>query len=118
MNQIFKKTTEARVHAAQSESVARIKFLATAELENIKNNLDKLHIVEAEVIQQISIADQIAAKAKDDGSTKVGTTGSKSTDAVKFPLEKEVWFDEISSYKVNVKKACVAPTPAKKSETL
>ena len=114
----LKKMTEARVHAAQSESVSRIKFLAAAELENIKNNLDKLHIVEAEVIQQISIADQIAAKAKDDGTTKLGSTGSKSTDAVKFPLEKEVWFDEIGSYKVSVKKACVAPAPVKKSETL
>ena len=104
----LKKNTVSRVHAAQSESVARIKFLAVNELENIKNNLDKLHIVEAEVISQISIADQIAGKAKDDGSTKVGTTGSKSTDAIRFPLEKEVWFDEISTYKVNVKKACVA----------
>jgi hypothetical protein len=109
----LKKNTLARVHAAQSESVTRIKFLATNEMENIKNNLDKLHIVEAEVISQVSIADQIAAKSKDDGSAKVGSTGSKSKDAVTFPLEKEVWFDEISTYKVNVKKACVAKATAK-----
>ncbi len=106
--ELLKRNTLARVHAAQSESVTRIKFLATNEMENIKNNLDKLHIVEAEVISQVSIADQIAAKSKDDGSAKVGSTGSKSKDAVTFPLEKEVWFDEISTYKVNVKKACVA----------
>jgi hypothetical protein len=109
----LKKNTVARSHAAESESVARIKFLAANELENIKNNLDKLHIVEAEVISQISIADQIAGKAKDDGSVKVGSTGSKSTDAITFPLEKEVWFDEISTYKVNVKKACVAKSEQK-----
>ncbi len=113
----LKKNTLARVHAAQSESVSRIKILAASELENIKNNLDKLHIVEAEVISQISIADQIAGKAKDDGKMKIGTTGSKSTDSVKFPMEKEVWFDEIGSYKVNVKKACTAPA-VQKAKTL
>lgn len=113
----LKKNTLSRVHAAESESVAHIKVLATHEIENIKNNLDKLHIVEAEVISQISIADQIAGKAKDDGSIKVGVTGSKSKDAITFPLEKEVWFDEISTYKVNVKKACAAPA-VKKGQTL
>jgi len=113
----LKKNTLSRVHAAESESVSRIKILAANEMENIKNNLDKLHIVEAEVISQISIADQIAGKAKDDGSTKVGVTGSKSKDAITFPLEKEVWFDEISNYKVNVKKACAA-SAVKKGQTL
>ena len=57
----LKKNSESRKHAARSESVARIKFLATDELGHIKDNLNKLHIVEAEVIQQISIADQIDA---------------------------------------------------------
>lgn len=113
----LKKNSESRKHAARSESVARIKFLATDELGHIKDNLNKLHIVEAEVIQQISIADQIASKAKDDGKVKVGSTGSKSKDAVSFPLEKEVWFDEIGSYKVNVKKACAAPA-VQKEKTL
>jgi tetratricopeptide (TPR) repeat protein len=114
----LKKSTLSRLHAAQSESVSRIKFLAANELENIKNNLDKLHIVEAEVISQVSIADQIATKAKDDGSVKKGITGSKSKDAVVFPVSgNEVWFDEVGSYKVSVKKACAAPA-VQKEKTL
>lgn len=112
----LKKNTLARFHAAKAESTSRIKFLANSELGNIKDSLDKLHIVEAEVIQQISVADQIAGRAKDDGKVKVGVTGSKSTEAVNFALEKEVWFDEIGSYKVDVKKACAAP--AQKEKTL
>lgn len=113
---ILKKTTLARAQAAKTESVSRVKMLAQAEVEGIKTILDKLHIVEAEVIQQVDIADQIAKKSKDDGLEKIGTTGSKNKDAIVFPLEKEVWFDEISTYKVDVKKACAAKE--KKVETL
>ena len=37
----------------------------------------------------------------------MGVTGYKgNAEVMKFPAEDEVWFDEISRYRVDVKKAC------------
>jgi hypothetical protein len=77
------------------------------EVVETKDILKKMHIIEAEILQQAIVADKIAknAAAVDD---KLGSTGSKASEVVKFPVESEFWFDEISSYKIDVKKPCVA----------
>lgn len=94
--------------SAKSASLNRVKQLAAVEVSETKDILRKLHIVEAEVIQQVSLADKIVKSAKPSSDDKkMGVTGYKgSAEVIKFPAEEEVWFDEISRYRVDVKKAC------------
>jgi hypothetical protein len=112
----LKKTADIRAHAAAAASNGRIQVLAKQEIGEIKEILRKLHIVEAEVIQQVSIAERIAQNTKGGPvNEQKGVTGSKAQDTLKFPAEKEVWFDEIGNYRVNVKKSCQAGGRKEKS---
>ncbi|MEK6773934.1 MAG: hypothetical protein AABY64_08330 [Bdellovibrionota bacterium] len=97
-----------RYQQAKSNSYARVQELARVELAEIKKTLNKLHIVEAEVIQQVQKTDRFKAQLKDDLKAKVGTTGSVAKDTLKFPMEKEFWFDELANYRVDFKKGCQA----------
>lgn len=100
---------ETRVRAARDAVYAAIKVLAEEELQEISGQLQKLHIVEAEVLQQISVAEKrIAATRTDKPSERKGTTGSQSRDAIWFPAETEVWFDELANFKIDIKKGCQA----------
>ncbi len=106
----LKSVVDSRYQAAQSASYARIKYLAKEELAEIQNILQKLHIVEAEVIQQVAMASHIIAATKGRKNSFVSNLKDKEDDKykLKFKLEKEVWFDELSNYKVSVKKGCVS----------
>lgn len=104
----FKKAVEARAQAARSATYARIKALAEEEITEVTGMLQKLHIVEAELLQQISIADRVIGATKGTSSLKSGTTGSQAKDTVWFPAESETWFDEYANYKVDIKKGCAA----------
>lgn len=102
----LKQNTMQRAQMAKTSAYSRVKELAKEEVTETKEILRKLHIVEAEVIQQVSLAEKIAKNAKGNDEKK-GVTGYKGTaDAMKFPAEEEVWFDELSNYRVDVKKAC------------
>lgn len=109
----FKKAVETRTQAARSATYGRVKALALEETEEIGAMLQKLHIVEAELLQQISLADRVISATQGKSSTKVGTTGSQAKDKVWFPAEGETWFDEYSNYKVDIKKGCAAAGAAK-----
>jgi hypothetical protein len=85
-----------------------VKALAEEEVTEISGMLQKLHIVEAELLQQISISDRVISATQGRTSQKVGTTGSQARDKVWFPSENETWFDEYSNYKVDIKKGCAA----------
>lgn len=100
---IRKKYLE-RAQNQKSSVIARAVELARQEVEETKKILNKMLIVETEVIQRIDSAHRIG-KAPD---VKMGTTGSASEDSIKFPFEKEFWFDELSNYKVDIKKGCQA----------
>lgn len=104
----LKQSLMGRARMAKSATLARVQEMAKNEVEDTRKILAKMHIVEAEVLQQTSLADKLAkAKATGGGDVKVGTTGSSSQDVMKFPVaNNEVWFDELSNYKVDVKKAC------------
>jgi hypothetical protein len=104
----FKKAVEARAQAARSATYARVKALAEEEITEITGMLQKLHIVEAELLQQISIADRVIGATKGTSSVKSGTTGSQAKDTIWFPAESETWFDEYANYKVDIKKGCAA----------
>lgn len=104
----LRQSTSRRAQKAVSAAQSRIKELAAQESAEIKAVLRKLHIIEAEVIQQISVADRVTEKTRAPIVEKKGTTAAKTGDTVQFPGESEVWFDEIGNYRVDVKKACHA----------
>lgn len=94
----------AKVRSAQAQ---RIKELAKNEVVEVRHILDKLHIVEAELVSQIEVADKVAKDSTGlNADLKKGTTGSKKSDALVFTADSEIWFDEISNYKVDIKKGC------------
>lgn len=102
----LKQSTLQKAQAAKNAAYGRVKDLATEEVNETREILRKLHIVEAELLQQLSMADRIAKNAKGQEEKK-GVTGYKgSADVVSFPAEDELWFDELSNYRVDVKKAC------------
>jgi len=102
----LKQNTLQRAQMAKASAYSRVKELAKEEVGETKEILRKLHIVEAEVIQQVSLADKIAKNAKGNDEKK-GVTGYNGTaEVMKFPADEEVWFDELSNYRVDVKKAC------------
>ncbi len=103
----LKNDINQRAFKAKTASIQRIRDLAKAEVEDTRNILKKMHIIEAEIIQQSMVAEKIAKNAGT-AAEKNGSTGAKGEDALKFPNETEFWFDEISSYKIDVKKPCVA----------
>ena len=104
----FKKAVETRTQAARSATYGRVKSLADEEILEISSMLQKLHIVEAELLQQISVADRVISATQGRSTLKTGTTGGQSKDKVWFPVEGETWFDEYANYKVDIKKGCTA----------
>lgn len=103
----LKNDMNIRVSKVKASTSARVRELAKNEVLEIKTILDKLHIVEAELIQQVELADKVAKSGTAlDSDLKKGTTGSKRSDALVFVADSEVWFDEISNYRVDVKKGC------------
>ncbi len=103
----FRKAVDMRALDARATTFGRVKTLAQEEVNEIAQILQKLHIVEAEVLQQISMSSRVAeASAADKASVKLGSTGSKAKDRLVFPAENETWFDELANYKVDIKKGC------------
>lgn len=99
------KNLLARSSAAQAAAQMRVKDLAKDEVEDTKAILRKLHIVEAEMVQQVMVASK--AQTKSTAELKKGTTGDNGKQTLSFPADSEVWFDEIGHYKVDVKKSCL-----------
>jgi predicted negative regulator of RcsB-dependent stress response len=104
----FRKSIEARVQLARDVTYGRVKALASEEVGEISQMLQKLHVVEVEILQQISVADRVKSATQTVTATeKKGTTGSQGRDRLWFPAEnKEEWFDELANYRVDVKKGC------------
>jgi tetratricopeptide (TPR) repeat protein len=104
----LKNSATMRAAQALSNTIDRVKKLAQVEVDETKAILNKLHIVEAEIIQQVETASKVAKSAPAQEDIKIGTTGSVAEDVLKFPFQKEFWFDELTNYKVDLKKACQA----------
>ncbi len=96
-----------RVHQVKASEISHAQDMAAKELDDTKKIINKMHIVEADLIQRIEATPKLA---KNDAKpeVKVGTTGSLARDTLKFPKENEFWFDELTNYRVDVKKGCQA----------
>lgn len=101
-----KVDTNDKYQTAKNAFFGRVKKLAEEEVTEISQILQKMHIVEAELLQQASVTQTIAATPEKDIDVKKGSTGAEGRDVLKFPGSSEVWFDEISHFKIDVKKGC------------
>lgn len=102
----IKVGTESKFQTAKNAFFNRVKSLASEELTEIHQVLQKMHIVEAEILQQVTVSNTVAGTEKKDFDSKKGSTGSDARDTLKFPASQEIWFDEISNFKIDVKKGC------------
>ena len=85
----------------------RVKALAGQEIAEISKILKKMQIVEAELIQQLSMVEEkFDAGKKSKTEIKKGTTGARGKYTMHFIHKGERWFDELSNYRVNVNKGC------------
>jgi hypothetical protein len=104
----LKNDIEARRRSAEVQVFKRVQALAADEVAETQAILSKLHVVEAEMLQQSTLVDRVA-KARPEKKTIL--TGAQDVPAkfqLKFPVEKELWFDELAHYNVNLKGGCEA----------
>lgn len=79
-------------------AVNRVRALAREELKEYRQILNKMHIIEGEVIQRLAVDETL----KGDRS-KLAKVEDKG-DVLVFPYNSdEVWFDELDNYKARVK---------------
>lgn len=116
--EFLRKSVDQRVQSARSSALNRVKALAQQELDEIAGILRKMHIVEAEVIQQTSLAERVIRDSKSDLALQAKSSVKVASNQMQFPALPansggESWFDELSNFHFDVKNACQA-TPRKK----
>jgi hypothetical protein len=94
----FASQAEAQASNFKQNAYARERVLAQAELKEYHVVLNKMHIVEAEVIERMHLDENL--KGERSKLAKVEDKG----DVLVFPVNSnEVWFDELDNYKARVK---------------
>ncbi|MEK6556099.1 MAG: hypothetical protein AABZ31_12715 [Bdellovibrionota bacterium] len=107
----LKRTLESRQQTAAAAFDARLRELAQTEVKDIGYLLQKMHIVEAEVIQQTGLAKRIAADTAEKPKSVAKVKFDKiKKDQIRFSGDQEIWFDELNHYKVQVSKSCRGKT--------
>jgi hypothetical protein len=93
-------SADAQIIADRLKQLAfqRVRTLAGAELKEYSQNINKMHIIEGEVIHRLAVDESLkGARSK---LAKVEDKG----DVLVFPYNSdEVWFDELDNYKARVK---------------
>jgi tetratricopeptide (TPR) repeat protein len=84
----------------------RLKVLAQADVAEMKKNLMKLQLVDAEAVHRMHVGQTYAQEVKG------GTEKSKVKDTIEFPYENnEIWLDEIDHYQASTKGCPVNKSP-------
>ncbi|MCC7404454.1 MAG: hypothetical protein IT288_08655 [Bdellovibrionales bacterium] len=111
-DQWLSEVIAARQAVRTTEIGQRIKFLAKRELQELNDVLTKMQVLEVEIIQRVDSAAKRLAKGESPKSmgTRKGQTGSSAKDALVFKSksEKELWFDELANYRVDMKLKCAS----------
>lgn len=87
-----------RAGNAKNKSYDRLKALALNELKEFKVMIQKLHIIEAEVIQRLHL-DQNKLGRRDTLKNPV----PNSHEIISFPVTQEVWLDEVDNYHAEIR---------------
>lgn len=94
---ILSLSAKNRSEIAKRQILKRWQDLAGSELKDMKLIIQKMHIAEAQVIQNMYMTDE---SQKFRNTRKI----QRSEDDLVFPVDKdEVWIDEVGHYKVEVK---------------
>lgn len=105
----LKNQIKSRAEMTKGAFYQRVQELAKTELADSKQVIQRLHIVEVEMIQQVDSSDKLSKKLGT-AEPKVGSTGTTSKYAMSFTNDKEIWFDELSNFKVDMKNGCAKRT--------
>ena len=92
---------QSRNKRLKKASVALIKQRASEEIAEIKQVLQRMHILEAEWIQRVATIVQ-PEKVRVASADKLAT-GEYD---LKFPFTGEIWFDELNNYRVSSSEVC------------
>lgn len=88
------QSMQTKASASEKLALNRMQRLAQEDLKEIKANLQKMHIIEAEVIQRIHLASKPGKNTQ-----KI----SRQSDELVFPYDdgenEEVWMDELDNYR-------------------
>jgi hypothetical protein len=101
----LKNQVNTRAQMTEGAGYQRVQELAKAELEDSKQVMQRLRIVEVEMIQQVDSAAKFL-KGVGPVEAKIGSTGANGKYSINFAKDQEIWFDELSNFKVDVKKGC------------
>src|SRR5690606_30824461 len=96
---ISTKLLQDRAEGSRKGALERLQFLAKKELNEYKQIVQKIHLVEAEVIQRMYLDDNM----KGQRAKKEHDEIRRTSDIMVFPANEEVWLDEIDNYSVAVK---------------
>lgn len=88
-----------RADGSYKGALNRLQELAKKELKEYSQMIQKMHLVEAEVIQRIHLDDNLKGRR----AQKISDPIEKSSEVMVFPYNSEVWLDEIDNYQVTVK---------------
>ena len=105
----LKNQIKTRADMTKGAFYQRVQELAKSELADSKQVIQRLHIVEVEMIQQVDSSDKLSKKLGH-AEPRMGSTGSSSKYAMNFANDKEIWFDELSNFKVDMKNGCAKRT--------
>ncbi len=97
---LAKAMGEAKFKADRFRQLAaqRARILAHDELKEYRTILNKMHIVEAEVVHRLAVDDSLKGQR-----SKLGKTEDKGDVLVFSTNTDEVWLDELDNYKARVK---------------
>ncbi|MCB0412453.1 MAG: hypothetical protein KDD22_08000 [Bdellovibrionales bacterium] len=88
----------------------RLQFLAKKELKEYSQIIQKMHLVEAEVIQRMYLDDNLKGRRAQKDFDEI----KADSNTMVFPFNSEVWLDEVDNYAVNVKECPKLDFVAKK----
>lgn len=91
-------SSKSKARRTGTDIADRLAGLAQEELKEYKLMIQKLHIVEAEVIQRLHLDENLKGRR-----AQRNNPVPKSSDVMSFPVTKEVWLDELDSYHAEVK---------------
>jgi hypothetical protein len=97
LQELKNSKSEKQIAKIRGDMITRLKALAKAELSEYKTVIQKLHVIEAEVIQRMYLDESL--KGERPRLEKAGN----DPNVLKFPYTDEVWLDEIDSYQALVK---------------
>ncbi len=89
-----RNTADKKIPYYDRQITERIAYLASKDLKTISNITKKMHLIEAEIIQQLHI--------KKDIKKASGFSRPNSREVLVFPDDGEVWLDEIDKYNASI----------------